>query len=90
MTYDEFVRYLDQAGVALCLQGGEIVLQAPDAVLVMRTISRSPTAKAPPEERPYDPSKNKVRVVGPTFLPNEETSIDLKHPKGPAYQPVQN
>ena len=29
-------------------------------------------------------------VVGPTFLPNEETSIDLKHPKGPAYQPVQN
>lgn len=33
MTYDEFVRYLDQAGVALCLRGGEIVVQAPDAVL---------------------------------------------------------
>ncbi len=46
--------------------------------------------KGAPEERPYDPSKSKVRVVGPTFLPNEETSIDLKHPKGPAYQPVQN
>ena len=48
------------------------------------------TAKVPAEERPYDPSKSKVRVVGPTFLPQEETSIDLKHPKGPAYQPVQN
>ncbi|MEK1868624.1 MAG: hypothetical protein AAAB14_15110, partial [Ensifer adhaerens] len=50
----------------------------------------SNTAKAPAEERPYDPSKNKVRVVGPTYLPQEETAIDLKHPKGPAYQPVQN
>lgn len=48
------------------------------------------TAKVPAEERPYDPSKNKVRVVGPTYLPQEETAIDLKHPKGPAYQPVQN
>lgn len=47
-------------------------------------------ASAPAEERPYDPAKSKVRVVGPTFLPQEETSIDLKHPKGPAYQPVQN
>lgn len=50
----------------------------------------SAAAKAPAEERPYDPAKSKVRVVGPTFLPQEETSIDLKHPKGPAYQPVQS
>ncbi|MEI2302162.1 DUF2865 domain-containing protein [Ensifer sp. MJa1] len=52
--------------------------------------SESASEKAPAEERPYDPAKSKVRVVGPTFLPQEETSIDLKHPKGPAYQPVQN
>lgn len=33
MTYDEFVRYLDRSGVALCLEQGEIVMQAPDEVL---------------------------------------------------------
>ncbi len=33
MTYDEFVRYLDRAGVALCLKDGEIVVQASDEVL---------------------------------------------------------
>ncbi|RDL51526.1 hypothetical protein BLJAPNOD_02661 [Ensifer sp. M14] len=52
----------------------------------------APAAKAAAaaEERPYDPAKSKVRVIGPTFLPQEETSIDLRHPKGPGYQPVQN
>lgn len=50
----------------------------------------APAAKAAAEERPYDPAKSKVRVIGPTFLPQEETSIDLRHPKGPAYQPVQS
>ncbi|OCP10277.1 MULTISPECIES: DUF2865 domain-containing protein [unclassified Ensifer] len=46
--------------------------------------------KVPAEERPYDPAKSKVRIVGPTYLPQQETSIDLKHPKGPAYQPTQS
>ncbi|OCP37619.1 DUF2865 domain-containing protein [Ensifer sp. LC163] len=50
----------------------------------------APAAKAATEERPYDPAKSKVRIIGPTFLPQEETSIDLRHPKGPGYQPVQN
>lgn len=50
----------------------------------------SKMATQPAEERPYDPAKSKVRVIGPTFLPQEETSIDLRHPKGPAYQPVQS
>ncbi|OAP49688.1 DUF2865 domain-containing protein [Sinorhizobium saheli] len=48
--------------------------------------------KAPPKpvaERPYDPANSKVRVVGPTFLPKEESAIDLEHPLGPRYQPVQ-
>lgn len=46
-------------------------------------------AVAPPIERPYDPKANRVRQVGPTFLPAEETAIDLRHPKGPAFQPQQ-
>ncbi len=41
-------------------------------------------------ERPYMPNNHRVRVVGPTFLPSEESRIDLKNPAGPAYQPVQN
>ncbi|MBK5568472.1 DUF2865 domain-containing protein [Ensifer sp. SSB1] len=64
--------------------------QSSIVVIETKKPAETMTAKAPPEERPYDPSKSKVRVVGPTFLPQQETSIDLKHPKGPAYQPVQN
>ncbi len=40
-------------------------------------------------DRPYDPQDKKVRVIGPSFLPTEESSIDLHHPSGPAYQPLQ-
>jgi len=46
-------------------------------------------ASAPPQERPYDPKNSKVRVVGPTFLPREESAIDLRNPRGPRYQPLQ-
>lgn len=42
------------------------------------------------EERPYDPKNSKVRLVGPTFLPREESAIDLKNPQGPRYQPLQD
>ncbi|MDQ0320564.1 hypothetical protein QO002_002702 [Pararhizobium capsulatum DSM 1112] len=40
-------------------------------------------------ERPYDPQDKKVRVIGPSFLPTQESSIDLHHPAGPAYQEQQ-
>lgn len=40
-------------------------------------------------ERPYDPKAHRVRQVGPTFLPAEESSIDLRNPAGPGYQPQQ-
>lgn len=40
-------------------------------------------------DRPYNPQDSKVRVVGPSFLPSQETSIDLRHPAGPGYQPQQ-
>ncbi|WP_245295056.1 DUF2865 domain-containing protein [Pararhizobium antarcticum] len=42
------------------------------------------------EDRPYNPGDAKVRVVGPTFLPPQESAIDLKHPTGPGYQQVQS
>ena len=46
-------------------------------------------AKTTIADRPYDPQNTKVRVVGPRFLPAQESSIDLKHPTGPGYQPQQ-
>ncbi|WP_081158180.1 DUF2865 domain-containing protein [Ensifer aridi] len=58
------------------------------SVVTIGTAKKS-SAK-PVEERPYDPAKSKVRVVGPTFLPQQESAIDLKHPLGPRYQPLQD
>jgi hypothetical protein len=52
--------------------------------------TKAPPAKAPaaaeksPEPgpaKPYDPAKDKVRQVGPQFLPGRDTAIDLRHPK---------
>ncbi len=48
-----------------------------------------PPEKKPVEDRPYDPSSTRVRTVGPTFLPPQEETVDLKHPAGPGYQSVQ-
>lgn len=66
---------------------------APDdgsGILVIRPRKADKTeAKAVIADRPYDPQNNKVRVVGPSFLPSQESSIDLKHPTGPEYQPQQ-
>ncbi len=59
----------------------------------------APAAKAPPvaqaapqqfpPDRPYDPSSNKVRQVGPQFLATDQGGIDLKHPKAAGPQPTQ-
>ncbi|MDQ0455942.1 DUF2865 domain-containing protein [Rhizobium paknamense] len=46
-----------------------------------------PAKDAP--ERPYDPTTDKVRQVGPKFLPAEEGALDLQHPALPGPQPVQ-
>ena len=40
-------------------------------------------------ERPYDPSQNKVRQVGPQFLAGDQGSIDLRNPAAPGPQPLQ-
>jgi hypothetical protein len=43
------------------------------------------TAKTPAkvEERDYDPANSKVRTVGPAFLPENESAIDLGRPADP-------
>lgn len=46
------------------------------------------TAQAIPE-RDYDPKNSKVRVVGPQFLPEETSRIDLKNPALKGAQPQQ-
>ncbi|MDQ1198698.1 DUF2865 domain-containing protein [Agrobacterium sp. SORGH_AS 787] len=47
-------------------------------------------AKAPPApERDYDPKNSKVRIVGPQFLPEETSRIDLKNPALKGAQPQQ-
>ncbi|MBB4569792.1 hypothetical protein [Rhizobium leucaenae] len=45
--------------------------------------------KQMPADRPYDPSANKVRQVGPQFLATDQGGIDLKHPKAAGPQPAQ-
>nr|WP_245262669.1 DUF2865 domain-containing protein [Ensifer sp. BR816] len=65
---------------------------SPSVVTIKSTPSQSPASSRakPVEERPYDPATSKVRVVGPAFLPKEESAIDLRNPQGPRYQPLQN
>jgi len=60
---------------------------------------QAPATKAPavtqaepqqfPPDRPYDPSADKVRQVGPQFLATDKGGIDLKHPKEAGPQPIQ-
>nr|WP_210383872.1 DUF2865 domain-containing protein [Rhizobium laguerreae] len=46
-------------------------------------------APQPSPERPYDPTQNKVRQVGPQFLAGDQGSIDLANPATPGPQPQQ-
>ncbi len=72
--------------------GTELSVVSPSILTIKGTAlpaSGSSPAK-PVEERPYDPATRKVRVVGPAFLPQKESAIDLKNPRGPRYQPLQN
>ncbi|PST21823.1 DUF2865 domain-containing protein [Mesorhizobium plurifarium] len=66
---------------------GKLTVVSPSVITIG---SEKKTPPKPIEERPYDPANSKVRVVGPTFLPQEESAIDLKHPLGPRYQPLQD
>ncbi|WP_313665366.1 DUF2865 domain-containing protein [Shinella sp.] len=68
---------------------GEMTTEtAPDggsgSVTTIQTQPRKDEAKVPvkAEERDYDPSKHKVRTVGPAFLPENESAIDLGRTAG--------
>lgn len=50
--------------------------------------AEQPVAEAP-AERDYDPKDSKVRVVGPQFLPEETSRIDLHNPALQGAQPQQ-
>lgn len=42
----------------------------------------TPASEEAIAERPFDPAKDKVRSVGPVFLPDKEHAIDLRNPAG--------
>jgi hypothetical protein len=67
-----------------------------DATLPQRQLPLTPAPaithvqpKQLPQDRPYDPSANKVRQVGPQFLATDQGSLDLKHPKAAGSEPAQ-
>jgi len=66
------------------------------AITRLPSRSGAKPAKAPaassgpaPPERPYDPAAAHVRQVGPTFIPPETSSIDLRNPAAVGAQPLQ-
>lgn len=89
-------RDLSQPGQCGCTPAGRTATQqsTPDdgkGVIEVRTRKKADPAKVKSTvaDRAYNPQDNKVRVVGPSFLPSQETSIDLRHPAGPGYQELQ-
>lgn len=50
------------------------------SVTTIRTLPKKDALPAKVEERDYDPAKSKVRTVGPVFLPENESAIDLGRP----------
>ncbi|WP_455273403.1 DUF2865 domain-containing protein [Rhizobium herbae] len=89
-------RDLSQPGQCGCRPVGQTAIQqsTPDngkGVIDLRTRKNTgdTQAKNTVADRPYNPQDSKVRVVGPSFLPSQETSIDLRHPAGPGYQQQQ-
>lgn len=49
----------------------------------MRPVGNAAASEKVVIERPYDPKKDKVRSVGPVFVPDEQPTIDLRNPSGP-------
>ncbi|MBX5205490.1 DUF2865 domain-containing protein [Rhizobium sp. NZLR1] len=78
------------------MRGKQAVSQPPQQGSIT-TIHTNPPVKdgaaAAPQpsvpERPYDPTQNKVRQVGPQFLAGDQGSIDLANPAAPGPQPQQ-
>nr|WP_276314790.1 DUF2865 domain-containing protein [Rhizobium changzhiense] len=78
------------------MRGRQAVSEPPQQGSIT-TIRTNPPAKdaaaAAPQpsvpERPYDPTQNRVRQVGPQFLAGDQGSIDLANPATPGPQPQQ-
>ncbi|WP_246752985.1 DUF2865 domain-containing protein [Sinorhizobium sp. BG8] len=64
---------------------GHLVEEGTGSVTTIRSKPVPKPAEAKKEiiERPYDPASRKVRTVGPTFLPENESAIDLRNPAEP-------
>ncbi len=89
-------RDLSQPGQCGCSPVGQTATNQStmdDGSGIVIITTRKPAEKQIPKsivvDRPYDPANSKVRVVGPNFLPSQESAIDLRHPTGPGYQPQQ-
>ncbi|SER47416.1 DUF2865 domain-containing protein [Rhizobium sp. NFR03] len=77
----------DKAVVTITTEPAPSEPTAPKALLPSTAPIETPAPSV--NERPYDPKAHRVRQVGPSFLPAEESSIDLRHPAGPGYQQQQ-
>ncbi|PDT28939.1 hypothetical protein CO660_13865 [Rhizobium sp. L9] len=80
------------------MRGKQALSEPPQQGSITTVRTKPPTkdtaaASAPPQpsvaERPYDPTQNKVRQVGPQFLAGDQGSIDLANPATPGPQPQQ-
>lgn len=65
-------------------------ITSPKSDTIPKPAETKPVEKADPiPERDYDPANNKVRIVGPQFMPEETSRIDLKNPALQGAQPQQ-
>lgn len=48
----------------------------------MHPVASASASEKVVNERPYDPEKDKVRMVGPSFLPDDQPALDLRNPAG--------
>ncbi|MBY5365557.1 DUF2865 domain-containing protein [Rhizobium leguminosarum] len=77
------------------MRGKQVVSEPPQqsSITTIRTNPAAKDAAAAPQssvpERPYDPTQNRVRQVGPQFLAGDQGSIDLTNPATPGPQPQQ-
>jgi hypothetical protein len=74
------------------MRGKQAVSEPPQqgSITTIRTKAKDAAAPQPSvPERPYDPTQNRVRQVGPQFLAGDQGSIDLANPATPGPQPQQ-
>jgi hypothetical protein len=77
------------------MRGKQAVSEPPQqgSITTIRTNPPKDAAAAAPQpsvpERPYDPTQNRVRQVGPQFLAGDQGSIDLANPATSGPQPQQ-